>query len=216
MKANEIKDFIKASYSNSPPQIVNGFTFDATISQPTALVYSDGAKAIVVHRGTRGAADWLNNIAYLSGFYPLTNRFKTGESVQREAEAKYGSKNVTTISHSQGSIISRKVGSNSKQIINVNPAWLFEIQQRNEYNIRSRADPISLPYEGYKQVADIFTPKFSEKHNITIEPSKRLNLLEEHRSDILSRISEREIGGSGSSVRPRQKEYSHFHFRYGL
>ena len=219
--AQEVKDFIKASYEKTPPEMVNGFILDKDISAPTALVYTDGTDAVVVHRGTRDSSDWKNNLAYFAGMYEKTKRFKTGKKVQQEAERKYGSKNVSTISHSQGSIIARKVGEKSKEIINVNPAWLGERQKANEYNIRSDTDIISGFYQPYKQVTDILYPSYSKKHNINIPSENALDVLGEHNSNILDRIADKQIGGS--SINPQVLRHpalqsnpldSNFHFRY--
>lgn len=219
MRADAIKNFVKASYQQTPPHTVNGWNLDEQLSSPTALVYHDqtNKEAVVIHRGTKGVDDWLNNLAYLSGFYEVTSRYRTGQSVQKATEQKYGSKNVTTLSHSQGSVIARKVGSSSKQIININPAWLGELQQKNEYNVRSDGDVISSLYEPYKQASDVLFPKFSDKHNINIEANKPLNILKEHKSDVLERLGDKQIGkGLTPSVAKHPSEGANFHFRFCL
>lgn len=61
----------------------------------------------VAHRGTNGWSDWLNNGIWALGgndAYKKTARYKEAEKVQRDAEQKYGAKNVTTIGHSQGGL----------------------------------------------------------------------------------------------------------------
>lgn len=221
--AQEVKNFIKASYENTPPEMVNGFYLDKEISAPTALVYTDGTSAVVIHRGTKSGDDWKNNLAYFAGMYEKTKRFKTGKKVQQDAERKYGSNNVSTVSHSQGSIIARKVGEKSKEIINVNPAWLGERQKANEYNIRSDADIISGFYQPYKQATDLLYPKYSKKHNISIPAENTLDVLGEHNSNVLDRLGEKQIGGSG--IKPKVALLKHpalqsnplssnFHFRF--
>lgn len=197
MRADLIHAFIKASYSQIPPMSIEGYTLDISISNKTGLVYfnPETGKAVVVHRGTKGASDWMNNLAYMTGYYKWTNRYKSGENTQKKAEKKYGARNVTTIGHSQGAIIARNVASKSNQLINVNPAWLGEAQLGNEYVIRSDADPISKAFALQKEANNVLFPTWSSRHNITIPSEKDTSFVDEHNSDVLKRLGEKEIGG---------------------
>lgn len=64
------------------------------------------------------------------GNYEKTKRFKKGEELQKKALEKYGKENTTTIGHSQGSILARKLGKDSKEIINLNPAYMGEKRKK--------------------------------------------------------------------------------------
>ena len=92
VSSKQLKEFISASYADKPPANIEGYELDTSISKPTALVYHNPLtnESKVVHRGTKGASDWVANTAYLAGLYKTTHRFKEGERVQQRAEAKYG------------------------------------------------------------------------------------------------------------------------------
>ena len=146
------------------------------------------------HRGTKGLADWGNNLAYTVGAYNLTDRYKKGKKIQEDAEKKYGKQNISTIGHSQGAVLSRKLGSKSKEIINVNPAYLGEKPQKNEYNIRSTGDVVSQLYKPIATARSILYPKYSAKHDISID-SQSFNPIVEHNAKILDRLdAQQEIG----------------------
>lgn len=194
--AKEIKEFLKASYKNKPPETIDGWVLDKQLSKDTAKVYykPQTGEAVVVHRGTKGTADWGNNLAYIVGAYELTPRFKKGKSVQDKAEKKYNKKNIDTIAHSQGSIIARKVGADTRSVINVNPAYTFEKPSKNEYNIRSSSDVVSGLYAPVAKSRKLMYPKYSKQHDITI-PSKNITDIKgEHSYNILERLGDTEIG----------------------
>lgn len=193
--ANEIKLFIDASYEKKPPSTINDWFLDKSISSSTATVYynPNTGEAVVIHRGTQGATDWLNNASYLLGTYESTDRYKEGKKVQKKAEKKYGSQNISTIGHSQGAVVSRKVGKDSKEIINVNPAYSGEKELDNEYNIRSSTDVVS----GLKGITDYINPS---KNTTTIESKEPYNVLAEHSADILNRLDKDKQIGAGKII----------------
>jgi hypothetical protein len=199
MRADLIRAFIKASYSGVPPMDVEGYALDTSISNKTALIYfhPETKQAVVVHRGTQGVSDWGNNLAYATGYYRWTGRYKNGENAQKKAEKKYGAKNVTTIGHSQGAILARNLGSKSKQVINVNPAWMGEGHLANEYVVRSESDPISKTFALKKEINNVLYPTWSAKHNVTIASDPTSSYADEHNSDVLERLGDTQIGGTG-------------------
>ena len=208
MKANEIADFIDASYSKNPPKELDGFLLDSKLSTATAKVYynPNTGEARVIHRGTEGLKDWGNNLAYLAGAYELTDRYKQGKKVQDLAEKKYGKKNISTLGHSQGAVLARKLGADTKEVINVNPAFKGEVPKKNEYNIRASADVVSGLYAPVAKVRSILTPGTSKKHDITIKADS-YNPLKEHSADILGRLGDKEIGvGAGRRVNGRTSD----------
>jgi hypothetical protein len=192
--AKEIKKFLDASYQDKPPEKIDGWILDKKLSNDTGKVYYNPKtkEAVVAHRGTKGLTDWGNNLAYALGMYEYTSRFKKGKSVQDKAEAKYGKKNISTLGHSQGSILSRKLGADTKEIINVNPAYLFETPAKNEYNIRSSSDVVSGLFAPVAKTREILFPKYSKKRDITI-PAET-DVIGEHSYSILDRLGEKEIG----------------------
>jgi hypothetical protein len=207
MKASEISDFIDASYSKNPPKELDGFTLDSKLSNDIAKVYynPNTGEARIIHRGTEGLKDWGNNLAYIAGAYELTDRYKRGKKVQEQAEKKYGKKNISTLGHSQGAVLARKLGADTKEVINVNPAFKGEKPKKNEYNIRSSADVVSGLYAPVAKVREVLNPK-EKRHDITIK-AESFNPLKEHSADILGRLGEKEIGvGAGRRVNGRTSD----------
>ncbi|NBP02841.1 MAG: hypothetical protein EBU90_22540 [Proteobacteria bacterium] len=202
LKAKEVKDFLGASYDKNPPSELDGYILDKELSSDTAKVYynPETKQAVVVHRGTQGIADWGNNLAYAVGAYNLTSRYKKGKSVQDKAEKKYGKKNISTLGHSQGAILARKLGSDTKEVINVNPAYSGEKPAKNEYNIRSSTDVVSGLYAPVAKARATLTPSHSKKHDITIPSESTTDVLGEHSYNILDRLGEKEVGvGAGQT-----------------
>ena len=196
LKASHIKGFINQSYEETPETTINGWVLDKELSNETAKVYyrPETKEAVVTHRGTQGATDWGNNISYAFGVYAMTDRFKQGKEVQDKATKKYGAKNISTLGHSQGAILSRNLGEKSKEIINLNPAYSGEIPKKNEYNIRSSADLVSGLYKPVSSIRNIFYPTYAKKHDIVIPADSSFDILGNHSADILDKLGDQEIG----------------------
>ena len=158
VSSSELKEFIQASYANAPPEKIGDYFLDKSISKPTGNVYHNPATkdTKVVHRGTKGAADWGNNAAYIAGLYKHTGRYKEAERVQQRAEAKYGAQNIDTIGHSQSGILARELGQNTKNIVTLNPAYMGEQEGKNETVIRSSGDFVSALHSPVDYVKNLF------------------------------------------------------------
>lgn len=187
MQAQVVKGLLNASYQEKAPERIKGWRLDTSMGNRGTKVYYNPNKgeAAVVHRGTQGLADWRNNLAYLvtgKEGYEYTNRFERAEKVQNAAEAKYGKQNITTLGHSQGGILARELGKDTKRIINVNPASLRETPYKNEYVVRSDADIVSSLH------------KTRPNQDIVIPAKSRFNILGEHSYDILDRLGNQKIG----------------------
>jgi hypothetical protein len=201
LKAKEVKDFLNASYDKTPPKDLDGYILDNKLSTDTAKVYYNPQTnhAVIAHRGTKGTLDWGNNLAYALGAYEMTPRYWKGKSVQDKAEKKYGKQNISTLGHSQGAILARKLGSDTKEVINVNPAYTFEKPKNNEYNIRSSTDVVSGLYAPVSKAREVLYPEYSKKHDITIPSQSATDVLGEHSYEILDRMGDAEIGvGAGN------------------
>jgi len=185
LSINHIKRMLKASYKDAPEKI-DDFILDKELSGKYAVVYYNPitGQAVVAHRGTKEAIDWTNNLMYAVGQYKWTPRYQEGLRTQRLAEKKYGAKNISTIGHSQGAILARELGQNTKEIITLNPAYKGEKPLKNEYNIRSSRDVVSSGLWGTKR-----------SHDLVI-PAKGVNLLGEHMIDILDRVDGNKMIGS--------------------
>ena len=194
ISASSLNKMINSSYKSrkDADADIDGYTLDTALSTKKAKVYFDkNGKAVVVHRGTAGtASDWMNNAAYLTGLYKHTDRYKQGKAVQEAAEAKYGAENIDTVGHSQSGILARELGKNTKNIITVNPASLFQKQADNETVIRSSLDPVSFLQQG----------------PVNTIKAETYNPLTEHSSNILQRVDPNTQYGSGFSVRKAHKK----------
>jgi hypothetical protein len=184
VSAKDLKGLHASSYKEEPDKEVNGWVLDESISKPTARVYFNASKnqAIVVHRGTEGTVkDWANNLAFVAGVSPLTQRYKDSKEVQEKAEAKYS--DVLTTGHSQGSVYT-KLAKNKKGIIDVNPASF--IQSTEGTTVRAKNDPVSA----LRGIANMFSSK--GKENITT--SAKANPLDAHSINILDELGDKELG----------------------
>lgn len=198
----QIKAFIDASYADRPdPRISDDrgdWILDQKLSIDTAKVYSQPStgRAIVVHRGTQGAADWANNLAWGLGGYKLTDRYKKGAKTQEAAERKYGAKNISTLGHSQGGILAKELGANTKEVIILNPATGMSKPLKNQYTIRSDADIVSAAHAPMSSLRSAFGHT-SGNRTITIPAESRFDILGEHSGDILDRLPQDEMIGRG-------------------
>jgi hypothetical protein len=189
LNVSELKGLLNASYENSVNNI-DGFVKDKELSTNTSKVFYNPERnqAVVTHRGTSGISDWFNNAVYgyNSDYYKYTPRYKEAEKVQKNAEKKYGSKNVTTIGHSQGGLQSELLGKNSREIITLNKATkpFSNYRNSNQYDIRAESDVVSR-----------LNPFQNKNDKEIIIPSKSSNPISEHYLDVLNRLDQdREIG----------------------
>ena len=181
--SNQINEFVTSSYDKKGTPQIDNYILDKQLSTRKAKVYHDPTtnKTVVANRGTTGTiSDWKNNLAYATGNYNTTDRLKQAENVQNKAIQKYG-KVDTNVTHSQSAIIGRKLNAEGKtgQVIEVNPAIMFEKQKKNEYIIKSKNDPVS--------VLTNLNPLLKNENNTIIE-GKTFNPLIEHSANILKRI----------------------------
>jgi len=187
MMVKDIQKLLKHSYDKTPSS-QGDYELDPSLSDDKAQVYKKKGsnQVVVVHRGTKGLADWGVDLRYALGLdINKTSRLQHAKDIQDRAEAKYGRENITTLGHSLGSKIAKKVGKNSHEIINLNPAVNIKDSVKaspaNEFDIRSANDIVS-------------TLTNPNQYAITI-PSQSWNPFEAHKTDILNALPpEQEIG----------------------
>ena len=205
LKISEIKAFLEASYdvNDTKPQI-NGFILDRELSNKWGKVFYNNAlkKAVVAHRGTRNAKDWRNNALIGIGAYKLSDRFKTGQLLQSQAEAKYKGYKIYTLGHSQAGQLVNLLGKNTVGI-SVNPAYTTalkgEYQGKNEFTVRSSFDPVSGVTKSLQNATlNVTNPNFNKRNNIVI-PSTTSNPLTEHSLSILDRLPQDMLIGRGKN-----------------
>lgn len=186
----QIHGLMKAGYEQNPE--VMGFKIDPEISTKTSKIYvnPNTGEKVVVHRGTQGASDWLNNLVYAYGgtsAYKLTPRYSEAQKVQKKAEQKYGAENISTIGHSQGGLQAELLGGKSKEIITYNKATrpFSNAPKENQYDISTQSD-----------IASKLNP-FQQKGHKVILPSKSLNPISEHQLKALEHADKELIVGTG-------------------
>jgi len=175
LKANTLKSMIKSTYDRSE---VEGWNKIMDTPEVTGFKHPSG-QVVVALRGTEGTlVDWQNNAVYGVGgelAYKMTPRYKRAKERVAELERKYNPEDITLIGHSQGGLLAEIVPSKAREIISLNKAtrpqdFLFRRRKSNQYDIRSRFDPVS------------FFPL--QKSNYTID-GVSLNPLAQHSPDIL-------------------------------
>ncbi len=175
LKANTLKSMIKSTYDRSE---VEGWNKIMDTPEVTGFKHPSG-QVVVALRGTEGTlVDWQNNAVYGLGgelAYKMTPRYKRAKERVAELEKKYNPEDITLIGHSQGGLLAEIVPSKARERITLNKAtrpqdFLFRRRKSNQYDIRSRFDPVS------------FFPL--QKSNYTID-GVSLNPLAQHSPDIL-------------------------------
>jgi hypothetical protein len=166
---------IKSTYDRSE---VEGWDKVMDTPEVTAFKHPSG-QVVVSLRGTEGTAkDWSNNAVFGIGgetAYKMTPRYKRAKERVAQLEKQYNPENITIIGHSQGGLLAEIVPSNARERITLNKAtrpqdFLFRRRKKNQYDIRSRFDPVS------------FFPL--QKSNYTID-GVSLNPLKQHSPDVL-------------------------------
>ena len=175
LKANTLKSMIKSTYDRSE---VEGWQKIMDTPEVTGFKHPSG-QVVVALRGTEGTlVDWQNNAVYGVGgelAYKMTPRYKRAKERVAELERKYNPEDITLIGHSQSGLIAELLPSKARERITLNKAtrpqdFLFRRRNKNQYDIRSRFDPVS------------FFPL--QKSNYTID-GVGMNPLKAHSPDIL-------------------------------
>ena len=149
LKANTLKSMIKSTYDRSE---VEGWQKIMDTPEVTGFKHPSG-QVVVALRGTEGTlVDWQNNAVYGVGgelAYKMTPRYKRAKERVAELERKYNPEDITLIGHSQSGLIAELLPSKAREIITLNKASrpqdaLFRKRRKNQYDIRSRFDPVSF------------------------------------------------------------------------
>ena len=191
ISVHNLKGMLSKSYDKKNSDHDN-FKIDNELSGRRVKVYhnNDTNKTVVSHKGTQSLNDWVVNAKLLLG-YKNVKRFKHAKNIQNQAEAKYGTDNLTTIGHSLAGKIAEVVGQNGREIITLNkpttPLDLYNNKKigNNQIDIRTKNDPVSI------------LRKYQNGNNEFIIPSTTNNLLKEHKTDALNRLDQDMMIGQG-------------------
>lgn len=182
LSSKDLENMLSGSYDKNLDDKDN-FIIDKNLSGKRVKVYHnpDTGQTVVSHRGTANLKDWGTDIGMALG-YEGGNRFKQSKKVQRKAENKYGTENLTTIGHSLGARMAEKYGQRGDEVITLNkpiiPRTFGNKISKNQYDIRTENDPVSALHLLQKN-----------KKMKTIK-STSYNPLTEHSVNVLNRTNE--------------------------
>lgn len=185
-----IKGILANGY-NHDKEYVDDYILDKELSGQRAQVYvnKNNNQVVINHRGTQGSSDILTDLGLLYN-NKSNKRFNHSKKVTQDAKKKYGNDyKYVQMGHSLGSALAKEANKDNDELIGVNPA-VTEIskQKPNETIIRSSYDPISILHS--------LNPFASKTKTINI-PAKSLNLVDEHKVNVLDRLDpELQIGGN--------------------
>ena len=151
LKASTLQKLLESTYTGNE---VEGFTIDKTISSNETRVYVSNTTphVIVAHTGTYSVSDWKYNAVYAVGgqsLYKLTPRYTRAKVIQKKAERKYGSKNISTTGHSQAGLLAQLLGEHTREIITLNkatrPQDILQLSKPSkQYDVRINGDIVSV------------------------------------------------------------------------
>jgi hypothetical protein len=185
IKASVFKQVLQNGYQKKPHDDIEGYKLDKELSGQRAQVYynKDTNHTVVNHRGTSGIHDMYTDVKLMLGI-KNNERFKHSKKVTDEAIKKYNDSNITITGHSLDHAIAKESNKpHQKELVTLNgavtPHDLLTKQRDNEYVIRTEYDPVSALHT--------LNPLSNNKNTTTIK-SDSLNLLNEHKTDVLDRL----------------------------
>ena len=187
LSSDDLRSMLSGSYEKNLSN-AGKFTVDKDLSGKRVKVYHNPEtnQTVVSHRGTANMKDWLTDAGMTFG-YEGGKRFKHSKKVQKKAEKKYGTENLTTVGHSLGARLAEKYGQKGNEVITLNkpiiPKTFGKKISEKQYDIRTENDPVSALHSLQK----------NEKMK-TIK-SDTYNPLTEHGVDVLKRSND--IYGKG-------------------
>jgi hypothetical protein len=206
LAVKDLKGLLEASYDGRAN--VGDFEIDKGLSTSNSKVYVNKktGQAVVAHKGTSGLTDWGNNAVYALGgdwAYKKTKRYKDAEKVQKQAEAKYGAKNISTIGHSQGGLQAELLGKNTNETITLNKAtrpFSNTAKSDNQHDIHVKGDIVSAFNPFQKTTSkDIVV---GDNKEISLNP---VSAVEKHGIDQLNQLPDEQMIGQGANHKGRKK-----------
>jgi hypothetical protein len=182
IKNDDLHALLIQSYE---PKLKNhgDYRVDRQLSGQRVQVYHNKktGETVIAHRGTADLTDVGTDIQAFFGVKSGA-RWKHAEKVQREAEAKYGTENLTTIGHSLGAQLASEYGNNSKEIITLNKP--YSGRDEREHRIRTKNDPFA-------------SSAIDHQPGTTVIESESSNPWTEHSVDTLKRLPGDKYWGQG-------------------
>lgn len=183
LSISSIHNFLHNSYAKKKENNIDGYKKDNELSGTRfqAYYHPENNHLVTVHKGTDSWQDWLTDLRLGLFNDKSGKRFKHAKEMQKKAEDKYKTDNVTVLGHSLGSKLAEEAGKNAKEVITLNGATTpYDIGKKvnsNQTNIRTTLDPVS--------VLQNLQPDNGNNVNIS---SKTYNPLTEHSTATLKRL----------------------------
>ena len=149
LSKDQLVNMMSATYQpNSMLRAIDEYVPDPTISDNRVKVYHNVRlnHTVVAHRGSQTLSDWVENAAYSIGIKKGSN-WSHSKKKQKEAENKYGIKNLTTIGHSKGALHAQEFGEHGDIVTSnkpVNIPDLFRKVPSNQLDYVGEGDVVSM------------------------------------------------------------------------
>lgn len=163
----DLYDLLKVGYSNDKKKQQewgqqNGYTLDTDLSNKKHQFYTNNDGHLIhTINGTQNnnlasiIRDWNTNLQIALGRGEKTDRFKQEKNALEKAKKRHNPKETTIVSHSQGAFHATRIGDKDDKIITYNGAFTNPVVKKNNQNIRTFFDPVSLLSIGTKNTKTI-------------------------------------------------------------
>lgn len=153
-----LEKMLAATYDKSNVNL-DSYQVDAGLSDARVKVYHDPLTnhTVVAHRGSAEARDWYENVKYGLGIESGAG-WKHSKEIQRLAEQKYGTANLTTIGHSKGALHAQKFGKHGDIVTLNKPVAIKDLfykvpEYQTDYTGRGDVVSVLRPFQrGKKEV----------------------------------------------------------------
>lgn len=151
LSKTKLEHLLAATYEKKKVNVDN-YVIDTDLSDDRVKVYQDPSTkhTVIAHRGSATGSDWFENGLYALGIKAGTN-WSHSKQVQRAAEKKYGTKNLTTIGHSKGALHAQEFGKHGGQILTLN-------KPVNVSDILYKVPKKQIDYQGEGDVVSLLRP----------------------------------------------------------
>ena len=201
-----LNKLLNESYKNinkNDTNIDNRYYLDKDLSTNNTKVYinKDNNEISIVNRGTSGIKDVMTDIKAFFGY--KDKRYQEPREILNKIKEKYPNNSIDVIGHSLGASIAENLGNDPqvKNVITLNkPTMPLDLVNKaklidKQYDIRTTADIVSALQPIQKDINDI------------IIPSETKNLYTEHKIDVLDRLPQDRIIGTGKKQKKLLKKY---------
>ena len=151
LSKTKLEHLLAATYDKKKINVDN-YVIDTDLSDDRVKVYQDPATkhTVVAHRGSATGTDWFENALYGLGIKAGSN-WSHSKKVQKAAEKKYGTENLTTIGHSKGALHAQEFGKRGREILTLN-------KPVNVSDILYKVPKKQTDYQGEGDIVSVLRP----------------------------------------------------------